>query len=364
MVKFTLIFFLLFSSVLSINNQCDNNIFILISSKIIFLFNFDSHNYDSPSIIYQTKLNTTIEYGLFNKRTNTIILLINQLNETYSISSLNTYDNIYDYWSERPNNIIYSSYIYLSLGQKYFYVLNPRTMLLEIFSLPLTSIAYKQNTLSNLPKNQMIINYVIDERFNSLWIILKNIYYQLYKCDLQTFSCNLYMNMFNLYNPIQFNINWISQRLYIYSINHFIILEYNQTYTDYSIHHLNSTQEKFLTICGKDNSIEFISINYTNKRQVCLHTCQYLPFILNDTNPIHTIQRLSTLSDILYCSKQRYISKTVILALILTDLALVSGIIAWLAHKYSYESKLKTYQRQKMSIATIWSMENDLITHF
>jgi hypothetical protein len=370
MVTFTfmsgLIFFILFSSVMSINNQCDNNnIFILISTKTVFLFNFDSQNYDSPSIAYQTKLNTTIEYGLFHKRTNTIILLINQSNETYSIISLNTFDNIYDYWNEKSANIIYSSYVYLSTGEKYFYTLNPRTMLLEIFTLPLTSTAYKQNNLSNLPRSSMMINYVIDEKFHLLWIIFKNIQYQLYKCDLKTSSCYLYMNMFNIYNPIQFSINLNYQQLYIYSVNYLIILEYNQTQTDYSMDYLNSTkQNQFLTICERKNSIEYISINYTNKRQVCLHSCQYLPSMLNDTSRIHTIQRLPSLSDILYCSKQSHISKSVIMVLILIDLAAISGAIVWLAYKYSYESKLRNYKRQKMSIATVWTVEPDLITFF
>jgi len=345
---------------MSINDKCDDKIFIFISTKTIFLFNFNSQNDYSSSIIYQTKFNTTIENGLFNKRTNTIILLINQLNQTYSILSLNSYDNIYDNWIEKSNKLIYSSYVYLSISQRYLYILNNETMLLKIFTFPLTSTAFKENNLLNLPKNGKIFNYLIDEKFRFLWILFENNPYQLYICHLKTSLCYLYMNIFNLNKPIQFIINWNSQQLFIYSKNNLIIYEYNQNQTDYSIHYLNSTQQQFLTICEKTNSIEYLSIN---KQEICYQTCQDLPLILNNTNPIHTIQRLSSLSDILYCSKQRRISKIIVLILILIDLLIILGVIIWLAYKYVSQSTLDKNSKQ-MSSGTIHITEKEIITHF
>ena len=104
---YILVFALLFISINSLNDQCDEKIFILISSKTIFLINFDSQNDYPPSSIYQTKSNTTIEDGVFNKRTNTIILLMNQLNATFSILTLNVNDNIYENWIEKSNQLSY-----------------------------------------------------------------------------------------------------------------------------------------------------------------------------------------------------------------------------------------------------------------
>jgi hypothetical protein len=218
MAKFTivmsvLIFLVLISCAMSINDKCGDNIFILVSTKTVFLYKFDSENGNSPSIIYQTKSNTTIENGVFNKRTNTIILLIKQFNETCSITSLNVYNDIYNYWKEKSNKIPYSSFIYLSHGQRYFYLLNSQTMLFQICPLPLKSTSCKQNYLLNLPLNPTILNYIIDENFDFLWILFENLPYQLYQCQLKTFSCHLYMNIFNLHKPIQIHINWNYQQL-------------------------------------------------------------------------------------------------------------------------------------------------------
>jgi hypothetical protein len=168
------------------------------------------------------------------------------------------------------------------------------------------------------------------------------------------------MNIFNLNKPIQFIINRNSQKFYIYSKNNLIIYEYNQNQTDYSINYLNSTQQKFLTICEKTNSIEYISIN---NQQICYQTCQDLPLILNNTNSIHTIERLSSLSDILYCSKQRRISKIIILILILIDILIILGVIIWLAYKYISQSTLDKNSKQ-MSSGTINTTEKEIITHF
>lgn len=346
-----LIFFICFTSVMNINDQCDEKIFILISSKTVFLVDFDS----SPSIIYQTKMNTTIENGLFNKRTNTIILLINQSNETYFILTLNIGDHLNKNWIVKSNKLFYSSYIYLSVGQRYLYLLNNQTMLLQIFNLPLTSTAYKQNYLLNLPQNQRILNYLIDEKFQFLWILFEYYQYQLYICQLKSFSCQLYMNIFNLNKPIQFLINYNYQQFYFYSKNYLIIFKYNHNQTDYSIHYLNSTRSQFLTICEKFNFIEYISIN---NRQVCYQTCQDLG---NDTNRIHTIQRLSSLSDILYCSKQRRIGQIVLMILILIDIATICGAISWFAYKYISQS---TLDNKQVSCGIVWTSEKEFITHF
>ncbi|CAF3398600.1 unnamed protein product [Rotaria sp. Silwood1] len=375
MAKFTIlininisifIFLVYLSSVTSINDKCDDKIFMLISTKNIFLLNFDFEQKYSPSIIYETKPNTTIENGLFYKRTNTIILLINQLNETYSIVTLHIYDTIYNYWIEKSNNVKYSTYISISLGQRYLYVLNNQTMLLQIFTLPLTSTPYKQTYLLDLPKNQTILNYIIDEKFNSLWILFETASYQLYVCQLKTYHCYLYMNLINLNKPVQVYINWIHQKLYINSKNSLIIFDYNQNHTDYKIHYFNSTQEnqnQFLTICEKTNFIEYLSIDYTNKQQICLQTCQYLPLILNDTNHIHTIRRVSIISNIFYCSKQRQIAKIIIMILILIDIAVILGVIIWLTYKYVHQSTLNN-DRKQMSSGTIWTSDNDSVTHF
>ena len=174
------------------------------------------------------------------------------------------------------------------------------------------------------------------------------------------------MNLFNLNKPIQFFINWKSQQFYLHTRNYLILFEYAQNQTDYSIHNLNSTQqnqEQFLTICEKTNHIEFLSMNYSNKKQVCLQTCQYLPITFNDKNRIHTIQRLSSLSGILYCSKQRRITKIVLIILIVTDLAMIFVYISWLGYKYFYQSTLGKHKRQANS-GTVWIVDNDLITYF
>ncbi|CAF1110805.1 unnamed protein product [Adineta steineri] len=358
---FKLIFLILISSVASINNKCDDNIFILISPKVILLYNFDSQTDNSPSIIYQAKSNTTIENGLFHKRTNTIILLINYFNETYSILSLNIHNNLYDYWKEKPNDIIYSSYIYLTLGQQYLYLLNSQTMLLQIYTLRLKIMKHQEINLLNLPINQKIVNYIVDEKYQYLWIIFENSPFQLYICQLKTFSCYLYMNIYNLNKPIQFYINWKYEQFYLYSNMSLMIFNYNQNGTNYSIQNVNSTQQNFLTICEKTNQIEYISINYTQQqRQICYQTCQNLPFISNDTTHIHTIQRISTISNILHCSKQRRLSVTIMIILILIDLLVILCVIIWLAYKYFYQSKLIKHT----SSGTICAVEKDSVTHF
>lgn len=354
------------SCVVSINNQCNDNILLLISNENVLLLNFDLQEDSSSSIIYQAKENTTIENGLFNKRTNTILLLINQSNKVYSVILLNIYNNLYYNWREKSNKLIYSTYVYLGVGQRYFYVLNSQLMFLETFTLPLTLKAYERNYLKNLPKNQTVLNYVIDERFQFLWILLENVQIQLYRCQLTTYDCKLHINLFYLTQPIKLSMNSLHQQLYIYSKEYFILFQYNQNQTDYTIHHLNFTeqnQDYFLTECGKSNNFEYVSINYNNTRQVCFQTCQYLPIIPNDTSRIHTVQRISILSDIHRCSKQRQISKIIIVILILTDIAVVLGVIVWLAYKYLHQPTFN--QDEKPAIdETIWTSENGYITHF
>ena len=199
---------------------------------MIFLVNFDSQNDYPPNIIYQTISNTTIEDGLFNQRTNTIILLINQSNTTFSILTLNVHENIYENWIEKSTKLWYSSSsIHLSLGQRYLYIFNAQTMFLQIFALPLTSTAWKQNFLLNLPNNQPIVNYLVDEKFQFLWILLGYNQHQLYICHLKLFSCQLYMNIIHLNSPFQFLINWNAQQFYLYSKDYFLIFEYNNNQT-------------------------------------------------------------------------------------------------------------------------------------
>ena len=156
-------------------------------------------------------------------------------------------------------------------------------MLLQIFTLPLTSTALKQNYLSNLPINQLIVSYLVDEKLQFLWILFEH---QLYICHLKLYSCQLYMNIFHLNLPVQFLINWNSQQFYLYSKDYLLIFDYNGNRTNYSIEYFNATHERFLSICEEKNLVEHIFI--TN-RQVCYQTCQNLPSIINKTNRIHTI---------------------------------------------------------------------------
>ncbi|CAF2095557.1 unnamed protein product [Rotaria magnacalcarata] len=348
------------------DDRCDNNIFVLISSKNVFILNFDVQGDYSPSIIYRAQSDATIENGFFNKRTNKIILLINQLNQTYSIIILNVNDDIYKSWIEKSTRITYSTYVSLAQGQRYLYVLNKSTLLLQIFALPFTSTSYKENYLTNLPKNQTLLNYIVDEKFYSLWILFKNIQSQLYVCDLRTYNCHLYMNIINLHERGHLSINWKYQQFYIYSKENLLIFEYNQNQTDYSINYLDfpkENQDQFLTVCAKTDNIEYLSINYDNKQQACYRTCQYLPSAFDDKSRIHTVERLSTISDVLYCSKKRRISKIVVLILILADILVILAVIAWLAYKYFHYTTLND-QKHAMSDGTISASEKTCVTHF
>ena len=78
--------------------------------------------------------------------------------------------------------------------------------------------------------------------------------------------------------------------------------------------------------------------------------------MINTTNRIHTIQRLSSQSNILYCFQQRRISRIILLILILIDLVLIIGMISYFAYKYFFHSTV--------SDRTIWMNEKELITHF
>ena len=364
-ILLVLILSIFFPSIISINHTCNDNQVILISSKTIFLFYFDFQNDYSSSIIYQTKSNTTIEHGLFDRLTNTIFLLIKHSNEKYSILLLNHHDYVYNYWIEKSNKLIYSTYIYISLGQRHFYVLNHQTMLLQIFNLPFISTLYDEDYLLKLPKKKKIVNFVIDEKFHILWILLENIQHQLYMCQLNTYSCRLYMNIFNINKSIQFFINWKYQQMYIYSANYLSIFDYYENQTDYSIRYLNSlkqSEDQFLTICEQTNYIEYISINYSNRLQACLQTCQYSPVISDDNSRVHTIERFS-MSNILGCIKQRRIIKIIVIILILMDIAVVAGFIGWLGYTYSHQLRLYKHKKQ-MNFESNWIKENDFVTFF
>ncbi|UJR36453.1 hypothetical protein I4U23_029176 [Adineta vaga] len=343
------------SSIKSATDECNENIFILISSQTVFLFDGNL-----PNIIYQTQSNTTIEQGLFYRRTNTILLLIKQLNSTYSISSLNTFDNLHTYWNEKSYKTIFSSPIYLAVGQRYLYLFHSKTMLLQTFTLPLISLPFKQYFLFDLPTTEKVVNILIDENLQFVWILYeRNQYHQLYICQLKISSCNFLMNLYNLIQPIEMFLNRRYEQFYIHSQNYLMIFEYNSNQTDYSIHYLNlTTSNQFLTLCEKTNRIEYIS---TYQRYVCYQTsCEKLPWIAEDTSNIHTIQRLSSLSEIFYCTKQRRITKIILLILILIDLLLLTGIILWLGYKFIYPSTLT----KQFSCGTLSSIEKDLITYF
>jgi hypothetical protein len=49
--------------------------------------------------------------------------------------------------------------------------------------------------------------------------------------------------------------------------------------------------------------------------------------------------------------------------LILIDIAIILGVISWLAYKYYYQSTLDHSEKQ-ISSGTIWSTEKEFITHF
>lgn len=353
-IEFFICCLLATTSILTLADQCDEKIFVLITKKTVRLVDFDSSVNSAPAIIYQTKDNTTIEDGLFHQRKNTIILLLNQSNESYSLMTLNAADDIYENWIVKSNKLIYSSLIHLTLGQRYIYLLNQQTMLLQIFNLPLTSTVFRQNSLSNLPRNSRLVKYLIDERFQYLWILFEQNFYQLYVCQLQSSSCQLYMNLFHLNPPIQFRIHWNTQQFYLYSRNYLILFQYNSNQTDYSIHYSNSTRQQFLAICERKNLLEYLSIS---RNQVCYHHCRDTDTTIDR---IHTIERLSSPSNILHCSKQRRTSRIVLIILILIDLAVVFAALCWLTVKYISRSSMK----KPISNGTIWISEGELITHF
>ncbi|CAF0780679.1 unnamed protein product [Adineta ricciae] len=342
------------SAISNANEQCDENIFVLISSRTVFLYDGNP-----PSVIYETKPNTTIEQGLFHRRTNTILLLLNEFNTTYSVTSLNTLDTLHTYWNEKLSNKVYSSTIHLSLGQRYLYLFDPRTSLIQTFTLPLSASVFKQNDLLNLPKTERALSFLIDENFRNAWILYQtNHFHQLHVCQLETSSCQLLVNIYNLISPIKMFISWKSEQFYIHSQNYLMIFEYNHNQTDYSMHYLNlSRANQFLTLCESTNRIEYIS---TNQRDVCYETCEQLPWISDDTSDIHTIQRLPTLSNIFYCSKQRRISKIVLLVLILIDLLVLAGVVVWSAYKHIFSPPMT----KQLSCGTISTIEKDFITYF
>lgn len=363
---YLVIFLINFSSIRTIDYKCNNNIFILISTKTIYLINFDIREDYSPAIIYEAQANTTIENGLFHKRTNTIILLVSQLDNAYQLISLNVHDDIYNYWKEKSNKITFSTYVSLSISQNYLYVLNNQTLLLQTYNLPLTTTVTKKNYLKNLPANQTIINYIIDEKFHSLWILIETKQTQLYICDLISYDCYFYMNINDLNKPLELHIDWKFQQFYIHSKEHLMIFDYNQNETSYSINYLDSTQRnqyQFITTCDRINDIEYVSINYSDKYQICYQTCQYLPLRFTNETHIHKIQRLSSSSDILYCSKQLRIGKVLVLILILIDLGVILAVIVWLAYKYCYNS-ISNEEKYQTNHETISTYEKDSVTHF
>jgi ABC-type Mn2+/Zn2+ transport system permease subunit len=49
--------------------------------------------------------------------------------------------------------------------------------------------------------------------------------------------------------------------------------------------------------------------------------------------------------------------------LILIDIAIILGVIVWLAYKYIYQSTVDQNEKQTNG-GTVWTIEKDLITHF
>jgi hypothetical protein len=50
--------------------------------------------------------------------------------------------------------------------------------------------------------------------------------------------------------------------------------------------------------------------------------------------------------------------------LILIDMAIILGVIIWLAYKYIYQSTLLDQNEKQTNGGIIWTIEKDFITHF
>ena len=322
----------IFKLLLSVNCQCNEHRFIAISRTNVFLL-----NYDSLTSIYQTNSNQTIEFGVIHPKTNTVFLLINQLNVNYQIRTLNPPENIYTNWIEKSSDLVFSSSVSLSIGQRYFYVLDNQLYLLKIYSLPLTSSSTKDISLRNVPKNGKIFKYLIDETYQLMWILFQSNPYRMYICQLETSQCYLYTNIMNFDTPEQFFIQWHTQQIYLYSKQYLILFDYNQTQTIYSIHYLNSTANDYLIVCEKSNTIEYLSLKNLSL-PTAFHSIERFPLGINRSR----------------CTKQRSLSKIIIIILILIDLGLTTAMLIWLTIRYLARSK------ETHTITT----EKDSITYF
>lgn len=337
--------------------QCENGMFILISSKNVFLYHADR-----LVSVYQAKKDVTIAQGVVHKRTNTVLLLLNEFNVGYTIASLTATDNPNGEWKENPIAMVYPSRVSLAAGQRYAYVLEPRNLTLQTFAVPLTSTPTQQIQLLNLPRSSQLLSYLAFENFQRLWVLLEtNQRHELHICPLKSASCQLYMNIYDLLPPIQLVTNERTARIYLQARNYLIIFEYPSDQTNYTIHAMNSTQDtQFLTLCESADRVEYVSIDRNARRQVCYQTCQALPLRTDGSDDVHTIHRLSPATDALYCSKKRQISKVVLLILILADLAVVLGYILWLAYGYFSQPALS----KQLSCTTVSASEKDSVTHF
>ena len=311
-------FFIFIEFILSIVCQCDKEMFLLVSSNEILLFDFQS-----TSLLFETQSNQTIESAVVHRKTNTVIFSLDNskvytLNPTESVSS--------------TTNLLVSSTDYLGISQQYLYILNIETHLLNIYSLSLSSSssssAIKQIQLTNFPNNTKILKYLIDENVQLIWILFQTDPYEIYICHLTTSQCQFYTNIINFGRARQFSIDWSAQQIYLYSKQYLILFEYNQTQTIYSIHSLNSTTHDYLVYCQRT------------------HTIEYLSFRNLSLSNIQLIEQYSPRKSLSTCSKQRNIGRLVIIILILIDLGLTIAWLVWLAIQYistSNEKETITY---------------------
>ena len=362
-----LLFLLLISASISSAQTCDDEApLLLVSNRTAVLLDTKRSKDPSSTVIYQSKSNGTIEQSRFHQLTNTILLLLNYRNQTYSIVSLNLEKKSKGKWIEQSYQISTSSNVYLSASQRYVYLFYSQTKRLQVTPLPITANSFEDRVLSNVPSNQRVVDYHVDERFHFLWILFDGSPYSLYMCQLQSSSCRLFINLIQTRPPIQFLINWNNQQLIISSRIHLVLFDYSENRTSYSVQYHNTTGmdlTRYLVLCEKSNQLDFVSMNDTHPGQVCLRQCFDLPSSINETNRIHTIQRLGKGLALRSCSNPHRIIRTVVLLLILVDLIVLLAVIAWLTYRYLLPRSIDK-SSTGTSNGTLSIVGKDLVTHF
>ena len=362
-----LLFLLLISSSTSNTQTCDDEtLFLLVSNRTALLLDTKLATDRSSTIIYQSKSNATIEGSRFHQPTKTILLLVNHPNESYSIVSLNAEKKSKGKWMERSHEISTSSNVYLSLSQRYLYLFYSQTKRLQLSPLPITSNSFEDHFLSNLPNNQRVVDYHVDEDFHFLWILFGATPFSLYMCQLQSYSCRLLVNLIEIHPPIQFLIRWSHQQFFISSRTRLLLFEYNDNQTSYALQYHNTTHNdlaQYLVLCETDDQLEFVSLNYTQGGQVCLKQCFDLPSSINESDRIHSIHRLGKAMLTRSCSKPHRIGRLVVLLFILVDLAVLLAMITWLTYRYLTPANLDK-SSQVTSNGTLAIVEKEFVTHF